>query len=80
MPFDRSKDAVLASETIEGNGNTSLVVSAHSYNGGETKIQIGRIVHYQNGNTGHRKLGRMTLEESMAVAGVIPQVLETVQG
>ncbi|MCK9267233.1 MAG: hypothetical protein M0P14_00795 [Alkaliphilus sp.] len=79
--FDPTKDKKLASKVLESKdgGTTSIVVSAHEYNGGEPKIQIGRIVFYKNGNTGHKKVGRMTLEESMAVAGIIPEIMSAIK-
>ena len=79
MAFDASKDKELASKVLESfDGSTQLVVGVYSYNGGEPKVQIGRIVHYKNGNTGHKKLGRMTLQESLAVAGVMPEMLNQI--
>ena len=59
-------------------GKTQLKVSAHSYNDGEPKVQISRLVQFQNGNVGHRKAGRMTLEETLAVAGVVPEIINQI--
>lgn len=76
MAFNAALDREIASRDLDSldGGKTALRVSAHSYNDGVPKIQVGRIVYFQNGNVGHRKVGRMTLEESLAVANVIPEI------
>ena len=80
MAFDASKDKVLASKTLDSfdNGASVVTVGVYSYNGGEPKLQIGRIGYLKSGEARHRKLGRMTLQESMAVAQVVPEILKQI--
>lgn len=80
MAFNASLDREIAVKVLDSfdGGSTQLKVSAHAYNGGEPKIQISRLVRFQNGNVGFRKAGRMTVEESLAVAGVVPEIINQV--
>lgn len=80
MAFNASLDRELATKILDSldGGSTQLKVSVHAYNGGEPKVQVARLVRFQNGNVGHRKLGRMTVDESLAVAGVVPEIINQI--
>lgn len=81
MAFNASLDREIAVKVLDSldGGKTQIKISAHAYNGGEPKLQISRLVNFQNGNVGYRKTGRMTVEESLAVAGVVPEIINQVR-
>lgn len=59
MAFDETKDK----ELWQGQIN-DLMVSVHSYNGGDPKLQIGpRVVTKKDGSESYRKAGRLTGQE-----------------
>lgn len=80
MAFNASLDREIAVKVLDSldGGKTQIKVSAHSYNDGEPKIQISRLVNYRNGNVGYRKAGRMSLDETLAIAGVVPEIINQI--
>lgn len=74
MPFNKALDKELFRTEVEGANDSILIVSVNAYNDGEAKVNIGpRIVTYKNGNTGFRKLGRLTVDE---MDNLIPAITE----
>ena len=78
MAYNKDLDKVLWEGAIEGDvEGKALLVSVHSYNGGDAKLQIGpRTYLKRNGDIGYGKAGRLTLEEGVALANMLPQALE----
>ena len=66
MPFDKSLDKSLFSESVEFE-STKITVGVFSYNEGTPKLQISRENRNANGDVSFAKLGRMLKEEVEAV-------------
>lgn len=67
MPFDKSLDKELFSETVQLE-TTRLTVAVFSYNGGIPKLQVSREnLNPTSGDYRFSKLGRMIKEEVEAV-------------
>ena len=80
MAFDKSKDVELWGAVIANDKNI-LRISVYSYNGGEKKLQIGpRTYTKKNGDDGFGKAGRLTTSEAKALAGMMPAILEVLEG
>jgi len=72
--YDKSKDVCVFERSIE-NGDKCLKICVMSYNGGEMKLQFGpRTYVKRNGTTGFGKVGRMTLNEVMAINDLMPEI------
>lgn len=72
MKFDSSLDETLFSKELEGDG-VKIVVSVHSYNNGQKKLQLVRETKDAEGNWRFGKLGRLTKAE---VEGILPMINE----
>jgi hypothetical protein len=72
--FDKSLDRCVKSWVIGDASDKHLEVSVYSYNGGELKMQILRKFRYKNGKQGFGKMGRLTIEETVGLADVLPEV------
>ena len=72
MAYDSSLDEKLFSKDWE-NETGKIVVSVHSYNGGQKKLQITREIKDKEGNPAFAKLGRMSKEE---IQGALPLIQE----
>jgi len=60
--------------------NDRLLISVHSYNGGDRKIQIGgRVYEKKNGTDGFRKAGRLTVAEFKELVSMAPEILEAAE-
>ena len=79
MAFNSALDKTHYEASIEGE-NDMLMVSVHSYNGGEKKVQIGgRVYEKKNGTNGFRKAGRLTVAEFKELVGMAPAILESLE-
>lgn len=77
MPYDKSLDKALFSETVEFE-TSRITVSVMSYNGGTSKLQLSReSLDPNNGEWRWAKLGRMLKEEVQAVMPVMTKALES---
>lgn len=72
--FDKSKDVQVKAWVIGDPSDKHLEVSVMQYNGGEMKMQIVRKFRYKNGKMGFGKMGRLTLDETIGLAEVLPEV------
>lgn len=70
MPFDKSLDKSLFSESVEFE-TTKITVSVFSYNEGTPKLQISRENRSAEGEYRFAKLGRMVKEEVEAILPLI---------
>jgi hypothetical protein len=78
MAYDKSLDATLVTKEVFADDKTAVLMSAHSYNGGEVKIQLSREYIKRDGTRSFRKLGRLSMVEASAVAQAMPEFLVTV--
>jgi len=78
MAYDKSLDATLVEKEVFADEKTAVSLSAHSYNGGEAKVQVSRTYIKRDGTRSFRKLGRLTLAEASAVAQAMPEFLTIV--
>ena len=78
MAYNKDLDKVLWEGRIEGDTEgKALMVSVHSYNGGDAKLQIGpRVYVKRDGSDGFGKAGRLSLEEGVALANMLPNAFE----
>jgi hypothetical protein len=74
VKFDSSLDEQLFSKALEGDG-VKIVVSVHSYNNGQKKLQLVRETKDAEGNWRFGKLGRLTKAE---VEGILPMINEAI--
>jgi hypothetical protein len=74
VKFDSSLDETLFSKALEGDG-VKVVVSVHSYNNGQKKLQLVRETKDAEGNWRFGKLGRLTKAE---VEGILPMINEAI--
>ena len=72
--FDASKDVAVKSWVIGDVSDKHLEISVMSYNGGEMKLQVVRKFFYKNGKQGFGKMGRLTLGETIGLAGILSEV------
>ena len=72
--FDASKDLAVKSWFIGDPSDKHLEVSVMSYNGGELKMQVLRKFFYKNGKPGFGKMGRLTIDETIGLAEILPEV------
>jgi hypothetical protein len=80
MAYNKDLDKVLWSKNIEDEEGKQLVVSVYSYNGGETKLQIGpRTYVKKNGDQGFAKAGRLTAVEANDLMALMPEILEAMK-
>jgi hypothetical protein len=75
MAYDRTLDVVSVKTEVFADDKTAVSISVHSYNGGESKVQLSREYIKRDGTRSFRKLGRLTLVEATAVAEAMPKVL-----
>tara|TARA_Y100000310_G_scaffold345448_1_gene465128 strand:- start:4888 stop:5121 length:234 start_codon:yes stop_codon:yes gene_type:complete len=75
MPFDKSLDKNLFSESVEFE-STKITVGVFSYNEGTPKLQISRENMNANGDVSFAKLGRMLKEEVEAVLPLMEKAKE----
>ncbi len=72
MPYDPSKDKVLAAWENE---ETGLTVSIHRYGDGEPKLQIGpRTYTKRDGSRGSARAGRLTIQDVLWLAEVLEEI------
>ncbi|MBD3318327.1 hypothetical protein GF342_00275 [Candidatus Woesearchaeota archaeon] len=76
MPYDKSLDKQLFSESVEFE-TTRLTVSVFSYNDGTPKIQIARENKNRDGEWQFAKLGRMVKAEAEAVLPLLKKAVES---
>ena len=72
MKFDSNLDEKLFGKDLENDG-VKIVVSVHSYNNGQKKLQLVRETRDAEGNWRFGKLGRLTKAE---VEGILPLIQE----
>jgi hypothetical protein len=75
MAYDRTLDVVTATMEVFADDKTAVSISVHSYNGGESKVQLSREYIKRDGTRSFRKLGRLTMLEAAAVASAMPKFL-----
>lgn len=75
MAYDRTLDVVTATMEVFADDKTAVSISVHSYNGGESKVQLSREYIKRDGTRSFRKLGRLTMLEATAVASAMPKFL-----
>lgn len=75
MAYDRTLDVVTATMEVFADDKTAVSISVHSYNGGESKVQLSREYIKRDGTRSFRKLGRLTMVEAAAVASAMPKFL-----
>ena len=78
MAYDRTLDVVTATTEVFADDKTAVSISVHSYNGGESKVQLSREYIKRDGTRSFRKLGRLTMVEAAAVASAMPKFLAEV--
>ncbi len=76
MPYDSSLDEQLFSKSWE-NDTGKIVVSVHSYNGGQKKLQLTREIQDREGRPSFAKLGRLSKEEAQGVLPLIQEALKS---
>ena len=78
MAYNKDLDKVLyETEIVDDESGKKLMISVHSYNGGDAKLQIGpRTYTKRNGEPGFGKAGRLTIAEGVALANILPNALE----
>jgi hypothetical protein len=67
MAYDRTLDVVTATMEVFADDKTAVSISVHSYNGGESKVQLSREYIKRDGTRSFRKLGRLTMLEALAL-------------
>lgn len=72
--FDKSKDVCVKSWFIGDPDDKHLEVSVMQYNGGELKMQVIRKFRRANGQIGFGKMGRLSLDETIALGEILPEV------
>ena len=73
MGYDKEKDVAIKVWTLDGEKD-ALEVGIYQYNGGEKKLQIGpRTFEKKNGDQGHRKAGRLTVDETTWLVTVLAE-------
>lgn len=83
MPYNKALDkeiisVVIGADEMETEG---LKVGVFSYNGGEAKLQIGpRFYTKKNGAVGFRKAGRLSADEMVELAEVMPRLADAMDG
>lgn len=71
MAYQKEKDILIKGWAFESDTDT-LEVGIYQYNGGDKKLQIGpRTFTKKNGDTGHRKAGRLTVVEATWLTTVL---------
>ena len=75
MPYDSSLDEQLFNKEWENEGG-KIVVSVHSYNKGQKKLQIAREIKDKMGNAAFAKLGRLSKDELKGILPLIQEALE----
>jgi len=76
MAFDVSKFVVLKSESVEVSDTTMIIVEKYTYDGGEEKIKVGKIITKANGTfIRSNDVGGMSPEIAACVAEAIANVL-----
>ncbi len=76
MAYDPAKDRLLHSWVI----SEDLTVAVYQYDGGEPKVGFKRT--YKDSRTGERmpaRTGRLSREEVMKLAEVLPEIIETIE-
>ena len=80
MAYNKDLDKELWGKSIEGDDGKSLEFKVFSYNGGDTKFQIGpRTYAKRNGEPGFAKAGRLSATEVNALMALMPEVLEAMK-
>jgi len=80
MPYNKDLDKVVREESVDVEGG-KIMVSVYSYNGGEEKVQVGpRMVEKKSGGYSFRKLGRMTVDESVKVMVALSNINNGLMG
>lgn len=75
MAYDATKDVQIAQKEIVVGEGQFIVVSIHSYNQGEKKLQLIR-EHEAESERRKNKLGRMTKEEVLQVSKALSELAE----
>ena len=78
MAFDISLDQEIAKKTLKFEGS-NITVGVYSYNDGPKKIQLGRERVNAAGDTSFSKLGRLTKDEGLSVAGAIADLVKDLE-
>lgn len=78
MAYDESKDKCLFEKEVDS--KSGIVLSIHQYNGGEKKLQIGRVFYRKDGSSGPAKLGRLTLEEFRSILSMGKEIESLLNG
>lgn len=73
--FDKSKDKLVKSETLEFEG-MKITVSIHSYDGGDNKMGLSKLLVKEGEEDKFAKVGRMTKEQAEKVVPVMQKMLE----
>ncbi len=68
MAFDKTLDKELSSKEVLDDGDTRLTIAIYQYNGGIPKVQVKREVKNADDDWKFAKMGRLTFEETDAVA------------
>lgn len=72
--YDPNLDVAIFTKEVEV-GDSKIILSVHSYNQGEKKLQLGRAnKSKEDGSWQFAKLGRMKKEEVKAFVSVIQEV------
>ncbi|MDD4938866.1 MAG: hypothetical protein PHE18_00460 [Candidatus Omnitrophica bacterium] len=75
MPYDSNLDEQLFNKAWEDEGG-KIIVSVHSYNKGQKKLQIAREIKDKMGNAAFAKLGRLSKTE---IKGILPLIQEALE-
>ena len=73
MGYDQTKDEEITKEELE-RGHYKLIVSLHSYDGGQIKLQLGRVNFSEKGEQ-YAKLGRLSKEDLLQLLPVIEKMI-----
>ena len=75
MAYEEAKDKFLGGLEVETSENNKIVLRAYSYDGGDTKFQLGREYYSEKKDTTYnQKLGRVTAEEMDYIAEMYNQL------
>ncbi|MBI2891139.1 MAG: hypothetical protein HYY13_10195 [Nitrospirae bacterium] len=75
MPYEPEKDKAVRENVVEVEG-TRLKIGVYSYNGGEKKIGIVRVVRKRDGTDSFAPLGRLRKAEALLVRENLGTLIE----
>lgn len=74
MPYEPEKDQAIQEEIVEAEG-TRLKIGVYSYNGGEKKIGMVRLVRKKDGTDSFAPLGRVRKSEAQLLRATFDKLI-----